>query len=482
MPQPVAVQHAKGLFPTRYSGSRLIMQLLLSLVILLAGSLAVEADPDTLWVNTTWVAHSDVELINSLVVAPNATLTIERGSTIRLGNSTEILVLGGLMALGTAGEPIEFTRLYSHLPWQTIAADDPTGDFVFDHCIIHGGQGIDWGWVDRGMLGIRYGSITIINCEIYDGLQCALLAVGAGLSLQNNHIHNIGDVGCSIRYWCYGYIVGNTIHDMIDDGLNIDGSDIHVLDNRVYNTYDDGIDCDGSTGLVARNIVSGAGDCGMTFAGDESGLRLENNLIYDSTKGMEIKQSSNITIINTTIADNGIGIRLYENAPGNGGGIGVLRNTILWGNTTSYTLDEYSDLFAVFCDIQGDTLQAGAGNINADPLFANPESGVFKLLNYSPCIDAGVSGDSPVTDIEGHARWDNPNVPNTGSGTYTYYDIGCHEFQPGSSDAPAPEGRQTRLHLGHPSPNPFHRQTLVSLDLPVRMHLDAFIVDPLGRK
>src|SRR5262249_32650442 len=45
------------------------------------------------------------------------------------------------------------------------------------------------------------------------------------------------------------------------------------------------------------------------------------------------------------------------------------------------------------------------GNISADPLFADPNTGDFTLRPGSPCIDAGVSGSEvPATDYAGVSR------------------------------------------------------------------------------
>lgn len=64
------------------------------------------------------------------------------------------------------------------------------------------------------------------------------------------------------------------------------------------------------------------------------------------------------------------------------------QNTILWGNTGLTTLLDPPNAFNVdYCDVQGDF--AGVGNFEADPLFADADSGDFRLTAASPCIDAG---------------------------------------------------------------------------------------------
>ena len=65
-------------------------------------------------------------------------------------------------------------------------------------------------------------------------------------------------------------------------------------------------------------------------------------------------------------------------------------NTILWENED----DLYSDRFSAasrpnHSDVGDGDFRGVNGNISADPLFADPEKGDFRLKTGSPCIDAG---------------------------------------------------------------------------------------------
>jgi|GEM_PF-427268 len=75
-------------------------------------------------------------------------------------------------------------------------------------------------------------------------------------------------------------------------------------------------------------------------------------------------------------------------------------NSIIWGNTSDeiHINPDGGDLIASYSDIGGDGIHYGDGNINSDPLFADPGSNNFTLTwtNYpvndetkSPCIDSG---------------------------------------------------------------------------------------------
>jgi predicted outer membrane repeat protein len=82
-----------------------------------------------------------------------------------------------------------------------------------------------------------------------------------------------------------------------------------------------------------------------------------------------------------------------------------LTNCILWGDTATAEGPEihsnntsYSSLAAYSC-IQGGF--AGAGNIDADPLFVNADSGSLYLQSRSPCLDTGTAAGAPATDMLG---------------------------------------------------------------------------------
>jgi len=134
------------------------------------------------------------------------------------------------------------------------------------------------------------------------------------------------------------------------------------------------------------------------------------------------------TITNCTITGNtadvlGGGIYcFYSSSP-------TVKNTILWGNTTWEIVGLSSTITITYSDIDEDGIAGTNGNIRQDPLFVDPANGNFHLQPNSPCIDAATSDNAPTTDMEGNPRYDDPSMPNTGGGTYPYYDIGAFEYQ-----------------------------------------------------
>lgn len=122
-----------------------------------------------------------------------------------------------------------------------------------------------------------------------------------------------------------------------------------------------------------------------------------------------------------------------------------ITNCIFWGNTygggQGETAQVYGTAVVNYSLVQGGwTGMGGAGNINADPLFVDPDGpdnivgtadDNLRLRAGSPAIDAGDNSTVTVlTDLDGNPRFvDDPNRSDTGNGTPPIVDMGAYEFQ-----------------------------------------------------
>jgi hypothetical protein len=157
---------------------------------------------------------------------------------------------------------------------------------------------------------------------------------------------------------------------------------------------------------------------------------LSNTAVYGG--GMENINDSHPILTNVT---------LYANsADSSDGGIGIssdgsftLINSILWGNIAPKESQISDAALVTYSDIQGDSVYAGVGNINADPDFVAAVSGDLHLGETSPAIDAGNNDAVPAginTDLDGNPRFvDFPGVLTTGHGSPPFVDMGAYEAQ-----------------------------------------------------
>jgi hypothetical protein len=170
------------------------------------------------------------------------------------------------------------------------------------------------------------------------------------------------------------------------------------------------------------------------------------------------------SIRSCTLVDNragGKGGALYVNSSSN---ITVL-NSILWGNsaTQGAQIHMKASLSVAFSDVQGGQAQVsiqagglnwGAGNIDLNPSFVDPDGldnnpltvldNDYRLSGASPCIDAGANSSigPDLLDIDGDGNTIEPMpldldlgarrvdviaVPDTGAGTAPLVDMGAYE-------------------------------------------------------
>ena len=128
----------------------------------------------------------------------------------------------------------------------------------------------------------------------------------------------------------------------------------------------------------------------------------------------------------------------------------IVWNCILWGDDTGYEI--WGSAFVHYSDVQGGGWP-GEGNIDADPLFVDPDDGDYRLSAGSPCIDAAYNCALPLDkadldsdgdtneltslDLDGGHRFvDDPHTADTGVGLVPIVDMGAYEFPDGFGRCP----------------------------------------------
>jgi hypothetical protein len=199
------------------------------------------------------------------------------------------------------------------------------------------------------------------------------------------------------------------------------------------------------------NVSASPTVTGCTFSGNAAGFG----------GGMYNVYSSSPTVIDCTFignsADRGGGMynHIYNgssltltgctfsgNSATNGGGVfsaasgfSVFSNCVFWGDSGGEIVDFGSLLSVSYSDVQDGW--PGTGNIDADPLFVDPDNADLRLSPDSPCIDAGhnwaIAGRTD-TDLDGNPRCVHaPIDPHSGCGIPAIVDMGAYESQDGTA-------------------------------------------------
>src|SRR6185437_698934 len=323
-------------------------------------------------------------------------------------------------------------------------------------------------------------NVTIAgNTESFAGTPITAPAMGIYLSnlngglVQGNITHDNSAHGIYLTGTTTGVTVqGNTsYHNAYQYQRNANGIDDiapgnSIIGNVTYANEDSGINMytGGDNALVSGNVTYDNGDHGIDDFNVTGGRIIGNTVYYNCTDGINVEGTSgnydienNVSVNNATGAvinptpiatDPSTGQPYYTN-PCNRriGNIGVYDSAPA-STTANYNLVyqsgagawytwagvAYGSLYA----LRSATGQESNG-IFGDPHFVNAAAWNFQLSGGSPAIDSANSAASgeQAADILGRSRVDDPNTPNTGSPSGSYYDRGAYEYQPGSTPSAA---------------------------------------------
>ena len=328
-----------------------------------------------------------------------------------------------------------------------------------------------------------------------------------GNAVSDGQNHGIGltsnSTGCVIRRNESFRNADPTVRRAV--GIYLFKSPNNILEaNWTHDNQDTGIQFDsGSNSSVAYNNRSyNNGDHGFDHL-DVTNTSHINDVAYRNYKdGFSIEGTSPGTqVYNCIGAENGTTTGEYDLWVNGASSTGFQSDyNLFWNSNEQYPIKFGSTKYWRLLEYQAASSQ-DAHSIQANPLFASPSVGNFKLLAGSPAIDAATSAVAnwPTTDEAGMSRIDVASVPNRGAGPIRYSDIGCDEFIPANPDVvvePTPSsvqdpnpsllggqvsGAAGRAALSAGYPNPSRGPVEFSLDLPQESRVEWAVYDVQGR-
>ena len=253
--------------------------------------------------------------------------------------------------------------------------------------------------------GIAVKSISGPHNTIIDGGQNAsvvtfnsnedTLSVISGFAITNGRYGTGGGVRCELN--SSATIEDNIIKDNYASG---NGGGIYCSDNTQTIIRDNIIEGNTLSGIfvnrgqqritgniIRNNTAWNGGGINAWY----SQAMIANNLIVNNTAdsrgggilSAQFDSNEPIQLCNNTIVGNsaptGGGICFWWGAKSEP----VVKNCVIWGNNSQIS----GGATVMYSDIQGGG--SGEGNIDADPLFVNPDNGDYHLQASSPCIDVG---------------------------------------------------------------------------------------------
>ncbi len=405
-----------------------------------------------------------------------AGLTIEPGVDVLFEGNHNFLVVGQLVAAGTAADTVTFASSEINTTgWGGIAFSqaDYASDLMFceisgavnsgirvndcspviSNCLIRNNTGSTGGGIMVTLDAASYsGEVTITDCIIrnnratgHGGGLRANLQTGSltlsGCELTDNVSNHTGRVGSFVGGGIYLSTNTGTYFGMSQSTIN--GNITHTRGN----VYDGnpvgrggGIYLDGSgqtdieTCVIESNIVNSHDSWSFDVAYARGGgiyqqsgtLNINNSLIRDNSYSAEARDGMGMWVNGgTTQIVNSSFLRNNQNGLSRSGGTVDIRNSLFWDNAGAEIVGTVTINFS---DVQ-DVNMPGEGNLSCQPILDGNDA----IQHPSCCINAG------DPDPQYNDQCFPPSVgPLSGQDIEEYYrnDIGAH----GGPDASIPGG------------------------------------------
>ncbi|UCG56805.1 MAG: right-handed parallel beta-helix repeat-containing protein [Phycisphaerales bacterium] len=434
--------------------------------------------------DTTW--SGAVILEDDVIVPAGIVLTIEPSTFVLANDTVALTVYGQLLADGTKAEPIRFTHYGDGTRWKQIMFIQAE-DSRLEHCFIEYAdcEGDHKDYYDNDCdpetpLPSRtyFQAVVALACHV-DIEGCVFQNLpddgsggeGDAIAIISDDPDHPGDATAKISdcrflsigqgvHTRYSYVLVEncffTDHHGDNDDVDLYGESTPpplIRNNLFLNPdHDDMINPTRCSAVIIGNVIAGCDDHGVVLR-DKCSPVLINNLIYDcSSAGIAVQNQCDAILVNNTIANCGRGIRFFDHTgrwgppycllPGSGKATVI--NCIIWDCPTSMLLtdspyegDRGSHVTVAYSNIEGgqssmsvsaaSTVTWAEGNINADPLFADPSNGDYHLKSQagrwdptarswvaddvtSPCIDTGDPEEDWTSELWPHGKRINMGV------------------------------------------------------------------------
>lgn len=334
------------------------------------------------------------------------------GTALYSGHSSDLIATNGLIEYNGQGIIVEYESRpdFESVEIMHNGKDGingggiySDGDCFFSNCNISYNYAQNGG----GIYAVPYGfeQVEVSNCIISNNIALeaggGLYIADGGVDLSNSDIFfNTALIGGGAYFfYCYYPITtfnaveisqnqadqnGGGIYVHLAENISIPGTKIH--NNMALNGAGVYINNLEYLGDFLKNLLINSNHA----SSKGGGIYLNDVLNW----GLPTPICHSLTITENIANTSGGGIS-YEVT--NGDAL-IFKNTILWANSDEIN-DPFDKIEVFYSDIQGGW--PGTGNIDADPLFVDPENGNFNLswLNFplddytkSPCIGSGADG------------------------------------------------------------------------------------------
>jgi hypothetical protein len=372
-----------------------------------SGSFA-DAAPAPLYVNNTSGANCS-NAGSGTAAQPFCTIqaaasVVTAGQTVKItGQYDESITIS---RSGTASAPIVFDGGSTNVTFDGSVGNTPTLTFA-------------------GVHDVRFTHVVIASSPSTNAPAVIDVQASSRVTIDNNILSGNPDVDT-------------------DAVVHIDGasSGIAVTRNLIEQGVGPSVQVDAGSGnaVIAGNAVTASRNHGFVVNAATNAAVVNNTVMHSCGHAITVRGATTGATVENNIVKYVLGpndVQFGCNAPGDAVSGLVVDATAAPGVTADYNmLDAYlassvdylwaGSTYSTSAAFHAATGQ-GAHDIDTDPGLSDSFFPI--LLDGSPGIDSGNSAAPgvPATDYYDQSRMDDPSVPNTGAGPYSYLDRGAYE-------------------------------------------------------
>ena len=346
--------------------------------------------------------HSPYYFHKDLIISEDSMLVIRPGAEIYLDSAVNIIAYGDVIIKGTKDKPVFIKPIIEKVGWGKLKMKKEAKRLIIEHAVIEDGTILSFS------TDIKYTYTTFNNSQNLPWDGAISRVYYSNIIIDNCSINGTNKGEGFLIHKVFNPVVTNSSFYKIPDAVEyISCSGGRIANCTFSDMYDDAIDLNDCTNtLIENNFISNASDRGMEIGsehiGNSKGIKILRNVLVKCKNGIIFKEESFGTVENNTFYQNNVGVKIIELESEKGSKV-IILNSIFYNNKINIQLDEISKVTIKHC-LSNDVLLLGTNNIVADPMFVDPASNNFNLMNTSPCIDAGylnspVDPDGSITDI-----------------------------------------------------------------------------------
>lgn len=252
----------------------------------------------TITEDVTWRGTILVE--GGVILAPQATLTVEPGTTVYFRQSGVLLIQGRVHVLGGNDKPVVFTSVFAEPApgdWQGIVVMASEKKNSLENCRIIGAER----GIDALFSRVTLKNVSFTACDTGARLQDSMVVVSGG-----------GSTNCGI-----GFKFLETEADVRDANFSGNGqaiaavaSSLYLGGNTFYSNRQEAVKAEGGRVRIVGNSFSVNGS-GITLMGGE-GTVSANKLLKNNDYGISLAKAR-VKVTGNEIASNGkVGLRVED--------------------------------------------------------------------------------------------------------------------------------------------------------------------------